>query len=691
MWHRIRPERAGGLLLLALLLGSGPGGAAWAQASGPQPRLGLAHVDLMDLHLRRRPDGPPVALAQLDAGQLAERYRLAGQAGAGWNRWTLYRDLVETADPYDWAVPDGIIGRDRGQGLRSLLILQSQAENIEAPIFLDGSGAGTDDPARAARVNPEHVWARFVDAAAARYGGGGAVGGAAAWEVGNEPNIHPYWRDRPEDYARYLEVAYLVLKHRDPAAVVLHGSMADDVAAEDWFRRFLTAVKARAADGPQPWAAGHFFDKTGWHWYRSPAHLQTGPARARAMLAEAGIPDKAVWVTETGMPVWNEHPGPCWDPASPGRATVVEQAGFVWQTLAEAYASGVELVILFQLADDCGNGPRSYDAFGLVRNPLGVACWEAAAAACWHADPAVAGRPRPAYHAFSLAARLIAGARYLRQSPAAGRGWRSVVFQAEGRRSTVLWSTGTATQASLPAGSAQARLHRLTGAGVESVTVEAAAGAYAVPLPAVSNHNGMGGRPIMAGVPVILEEVGVAGAWGGDAAQVQGGGVGASDLGTPAAESDLSPPVLAAVEPLPDRSPPGPLTLSVIAGDEGSGLSSWILYMAEGESPPAQPEDWRPVDGPRPWTAAPAAGQMSATLRLEAGRRYHFAAQASDRAGNWTALPPYSQASTRTEGPAARPGPLPPSLASRSQAANGMASRSPGPRGVGRRPRILAE
>ncbi len=653
-----RPRAADGIsvgsalaraIVLALLWASGSRGAVLAQEGASEVRLGLAHVDLMDLHLRRRPDGPPEAHASVDAGHLADRYRLARASGAGWNRWTLYRDLVETGSPYDWTVPDGIIGRDRAHGLRSLLILQSQAENIEAPIFLDPNGSPTDDPGRAAQVNPGHVLARFVDAAAARYGRGGTVGGAAAWEIGNEPNIHPYWRDRPEDFARYLEVAYLTIKRRDPAAVVLHGSMADDVAAEDWFRRFLVALKQRAADGPQPWAASHFFDKTGWHWYRSPAHLQTGPARARAILAEAGLPPKPVWVTETGVPVWNEHPGPCWDSASPGRATTEEQAGFVWQTLAEAYASGVELVILFQLYDDCGNGPKSYDAFGLVRNPLGSACWEGAAAACWRADPALAGRPRPAYQAFALAARLLAGARYLRQSPAAGRGWRSVVFQAGDRRSTVLWSTGGATSAVVPAAAAQARLHRVTATGVESLALGARDGAFTVPLPAVSNHNGMGGRPIMAGVPVILEELGVAGSGGtageGPAAE---GAEGPSDAGAADPADDLDPPVLAVVEPLPERSPAGDLSLAVVAGDAGSGLAAWILYVAEGEDPPLRPEDWRPVEGLRPWTAAPAAGRVSATLRLEPGRRYHFAAQAGDRAGNWTPLPPYSQASTRT-------------------------------------------
>lgn len=644
-----------GLFLAFVLAAMAPAtrGGASPPAQDTSPQMGLAHVDLMDLHLARRPGGAPITVQPLDDGQIAQRYAQARASGAGWNRWTLYRDLVETGRPYDWTVPDGIIGRDRAHGLRTLLILQSQAENLDEQVFLTRDGAGTDDPALAAKVNDAHVWARFVAAAVERYGSGGAVGGVTAWEIGNEPDIDPVWRDRPEAYARFLEVASLVIKRADPAAIVIHGSMADEVQAEAWFSRLLDALRARAEASPLPESHGFYFDKTAWHWYRSPGLLQTGPARVRAILREKGFPAKPIWVTETGVPVWSEHPGPCWDPASPGRANLAEQAGFVWQTAAEAFASGVQLLIYFQLFDDCGNGPRSYDAFGLLRNPAGYSCWEPPGDhACW--QPGLAGQARPAYQAYRLAAQLLAGARFLRQAPSVASGHRVIVFQNGSRRVSVVWSTGDAHAARLPAMAASATLYTIGDGGLEERSVAATDGVFGLALPAVTNHNGMGGRPIMAAEPVILVENGVRSDAAG--AVIEASVDPAASTPDPALTdvarlaADHQAPVLAAVEPLPEVSPARPLTLSVIAGDLDSGVVAWILYVAEGAEPPRDPEAWRPVGGVRPWTAPPNAGQEATEFPVVPGHRYHFAAQAADRAGNWTALPPYSQASTSIAG-----------------------------------------
>lgn len=683
-----RLRAAGALALAALAPGVGRPTTAAPIAQSGSAQMGLAHVDLMDLHLTRRTDGAPLYQPLLSDDQLARRYTQARDAGAGWNRWTLYRDLVETENPYDWTVPDGIVGRDRAHGLRTLMILQSQADNIDAPAFLDGGGGTTDDPLQAVAVNDAHVWGRFVAAAVERYGRDGAVGGVAAWEIGNEPNIHPYWRERPEAYARFLEVAYLVIKRVDPTAIVIHGSIADDAAAETWFARFLEALRARAAAGPLPQRYGFYFDKTAWHWYRSPVHLQTGPGRVRAILKDHGLPAKPVWVTETGVPVWNEHPGPCWDPASPGRATVVEQAGFVWQTAAEAFASGVELLIHFQLADDCGNGPKSYDAFGLIRNPAGYSCWDRPAnQGCWQPDGSAIGRPRPAYQAYHLAAQLLAGARFRRHAPDAGTGFRLIVFERGPQRVSVAWSTGGPRRALLPAGAASATRHTISAAGIDRDTVQAVDGVFAVDLPAVSNRNGMGGRPIMAGIPILLVEDGVAPGVPSTALADPSAGAQTKEGGSEPAmvAFDREPPLLAAVEPLPETSQAGPLQLSIIAGDAGSGLSDWILYVAQGESPPEDAEAWTAVGGVRPWTAAPGAGQTGAQVEVLAGRRYHFAAQASDRAGNWTALPPYSQASTRIRDASISTGGI---VGSSARPASGP---SPTASPALRRPRIAAE
>lgn len=664
---------------------AGPGRTPSAQ-SGPNPRFGLVHVDGLDLHAVRFPDKPPADREALPADVVADRYRRAAESGAGWNRWSLYWDLVERSGQLSWAASDGIVARDVAHGLRTLAVLHGNQpgvavmdgapEGLGAAIFMRADGGASDDPAGAAAVNPANRWAAYVDAVAERYRPGGALArargwgadaGIGAWEIGNEPNLRAFWRGTPAEYARYLEVAYLVIKRRDPQAVVMHGGIADDAGAQAWYAQLLDALKARAAVSPLPARHGYYFDKAAWHWYRSPSLLETGPDRARALLAERGIPAKAIWVTEAGLPIWSEHPGPCWDPASPGRANLAEQAGYIWQALPEALAAGVETMFYFQLYDDCGNGPTSYDAFGLVRNHTGNQCWTAFDRPCWQMDPKVAGAPRPAYTAFQIAARELRGARLVRQTPAAAGG-RRLVFARPDARVTVAWSGGGAQTLALDAGSGSATLYAIDPAGaVTTRTVAAAGGRFTVGLAAPSNHNGLGGRPIMAGLPVILVERGAGGAVmdagvalapGASAAAPRPGvpGSGAA-IAPPAAAPDVAPPVLAVVAPLPATSP-GRFDVTVVAGDDGSGLDAFLVYAARGPALPRLAEDWTVVGSVRPWPGNRRADQTRVAFEGGPGETWFFAAQAGDRAGNWTARPAGAQAVTRIAGGAPRGAPV---------------------------------
>jgi len=678
--------------------------AAQAPAASRSARFGLVHVDNMDLHARRRADAAPVDVEVLPPEDLADRYRRAAESGAGWHRWSIYWDLVVRDGQPAWAVPDGIVERDRAHGLATLAVLQGNPpgvahlagapEGIGAPIFDRADGSVTDDPAEAAAIHGGNGWARFVAAVVDRYRPGGALarergwgvgGGVRAWQIGNEPNLPGFWRGTPAEYARFLEVAYLVVKWLDPGATVAHAGIADDAAAAAWYGQFADALKARAAVSPLPARHGFYFDKAAWHWYRSPSLLQTGPDRARALLAERGLPAKPIWVTEIGLPVWSEYPGPCWDPASPGRATVAEQAGYIWQAVAEGLAAGVETMFVFQLYDDCGNGAASYDAFGLVRNHHANQCWQPPGQGCWAFDARTAGAPRPSFEAFKVAVRELGAARLVRQVPAAAGGGRRVVFARPDAQVTVAWSTAAGDRAvALDAAAASAMVYAIDAGGtLSSRPAGAAGGQLTVALPGVTNHNGIGGRPIMAGRPVIVVEHGAGAAWAGsgtgqgaippssapgagpgDPAGTAGtgpgdpggpGGGGGSRGGAGSAQVvDLAPPVLAVVAPLPPSSP-RTFDLTVVAGDESGGLDAFVVYAATGPAPPRVIEEWAPVGSVRPWPGRPRHGQVRIAFEGPPGTWY-FAAQAGDLAGNWTALPAYAQASTRIAGavPAAR-------------------------------------
>lgn len=692
-----RTEPCGGLLvlrrlatasLLASALGSGSAArsvAAQVSATESAPtasmELGLVHVDLMDLHAERRPEGGVRLRELVPAADLADRYVQARASGAGWNRWSLYWDLIERPDgTWDWTVPDDIVQRDLAGGLRSLLIVQgtpahrsaawdlarcaaaarsttsfrllgaptetwpgragqpcrpdaAPPRNLEEATFLDGQGQPTEDRQLARTVNPANPWARFIDAAVERYRPGGELSrrlgwtsgaGVSAWEIGNEPNLAHFWSGSADQFARYQEVAWRVIERRDPAARVLHGGIADDAGAADWYRSFLASVARRLQAARLDPALELPFDAAAWHWYVYPSLLQTGPPRARQLLAERGLPPRPVWVTELGVPVWNEHPGPCWDPVSPWRATVQEQAGYLWQAYAEALAAGVEALFFFQLYDDCGNGPSSYDAFGLLRNHGSNQCWTPPEGqACWVRDPQRDGRPRPAFAAHRAWSEQMAGATLLWRPPREDNFTQRLLFyRPPDLRVSVLWNLLRSDQsisffATGPAGT-------LWSLGPDGQAISQAvvpeSGRYAIALAGATNRNNPGNQSaVMAGLPKLL------------------------------VERDTAAPFRASVDPLPEKSA-GRVLLTLRAADGGTGIGRWELLGAEGEGCRA-PVTWRRL-AEVAWTADPLAGEIPWAGDYEPGQAPCFALRAADRAGNWTLAPEAPQAQTLIDGAA---------------------------------------
>lgn len=678
-------------LVLAVLCGGTERPVAAEAGAEPEPgmALGLVHVDLMDLHLERRPEGGGRARELLSADALAQRYEQARGAGGGWNRWSLYWDLVERPDgSFDWTVPDGIVQRDVAAGIASLPILQGTPPHRSAAMdlarcsasaasadalsrrpllspparpwparfglpcrpasapprdlqqapFLDAAGRPTEDRRVAVDINPANPWARFVDAAVARYAPGGVLArrlswpadqGVRAWEVGNEPNLAHFWSGSVDQFARFQEVAWRVLKRRDPEATVLHGGIADDAGATEWYRSFLAALERRLREAGLEPATELPFDAAAWHWYVYPSLLQTGPARARQLLAERGLPERPLWVTELGVPIWNEHPGPCWDPASPWRATVTEQAGYLWQAYTEALASGVAALFFFQLYDDCGNGPASYDAFGMLRNHAENQCWTPPQGQpCWRRDPALDGTARPVWAAHRAWSQQLAGAGLLWRPPREDNLTQRVLFyRPPDLRVSVLWNhlrseQGISFFSTGPSGT----LWSIAADGrVSSQSIAPEAGRYTIALAGATNRNNPGNQSsVMAGLPKIL------------------------------VERDTAAPFRALVDTLPETSP-SRLALKLRAADGGTGVGRWELLGADGDAC-RSPTAWRRL-AEAAWTGDPLAGELAWEGDFPAGSAPCFALRAADRAGNWTRAPEAPQAQTRIVGGVATPGP----------------------------------
>jgi hypothetical protein len=413
-------KRAVLLLLACLLIGlnSLPG---WAQDTQPasninpaayirSPRLGITNISY-----------PEAPISE-------ERYDRALSLGAGWNRWPLYWDRVETEPgQFDWSQYDRLVRDDEAHGLEiNAILLGSPAffrdgvriSGLHEPIFSDR----TDTPRADKTINSKNPWANFVYEAVTRYKPGGTLAdesdwtdgeGIRIWEIWNEPDYAPFWNSSILDYARLLKTAYLVIKMVDPEAQVMFGGLLFS-GNDNWLARVLAIYE----DDP-------FHEEYNWYMDMVAVHSYGYPWRSGWLVLNveqtliAYKLKREVWLTESGADVWDDYPGPTWE-TNPAhrllRVTEEQQANFFIQSTAYAWAQGADVVFFHQLFDDCGNQPAGTDfpahdgdlcengdpcagdAFGLYRNERGSVCFSQ------HPEP---GTARPAAAAFQLMADIL--------------------------------------------------------------------------------------------------------------------------------------------------------------------------------------------------------------------------------------------------------------------------------------------
>ncbi len=588
------------MLLILILTAKGTAqdrAAAQSQSSAvPPPAFGLAFVNSAET-----PSSP-------------QRIRRGVDAGAGMDRFPLYWDRIETGyGQFDWAAQDNALRANQSQGLPTLAVLlgtpghyfprtrsyrpmpalggsfvhmigqvQSQAtcqswqgppppSGLYNPIFVDG----TDMPAPGKAINADNYWARFVNRAVNRYRPGGDAGLAVRhWEIWNEPDLCHFWSGTVADYARLLKVAYLVIKQSDPEATVIWGGLAHFANA-----RFLAELIAALRADPLAAQFAGFFDAAGSHHYSLSWHSYDYTLKVRNALNAAGWAAKPIWITESGVPVCNDYPGPACP--SDWRASPTEQAAYIWQNVAYTRLAGGGPIFHFMLHDDCGNvvAVNSPDGFGLSRNESSSYC-----------SPANA-ETRLAYTAYQLATRYLSDVDLLWGDVQMNRTARRVAFYhpASGERRTLVWSiVGADTTVDLAATGNQLRQIALDGSAIDLTPTN---GSYTIALPAATDRNwpSDGGYDIgIYGAPYLL------------------------------IERDSVPPVTTITLP-----PLSPSTFGVgwQASDAGSGVVRVDL--------------WVRVDGGawQLWAADQSAvGTLS--FKGEVGRRYEFAALSTDRAGN---------------------------------------------------------
>src|SRR5262249_51282741 len=165
-----------------------------------------------------------------------------------------------------------------------------------------------------------------------------------------------------------------------------------------WLKQFLPLLTS----DPSAPGNGYYFDVIPWHWYSRSQDVYNKILSGESVLASDGITGKQMWVNETNAPACNEpvvdyvncadyNNGNTW---ADGYATITEQASFIIQAAAYAFAAGATQFFEFQQQDD-GNG----QAFGLFRND---------------------GTQRPIYPAYQLTTQYLAGFATVRRTAANG-------------------------------------------------------------------------------------------------------------------------------------------------------------------------------------------------------------------------------------------------------------------------------
>ncbi len=607
------------------------------------------------------------------------RYQQALLLGAAWNRWPLYWQWVQgSPGQFDWSRYDVVVQNDRAHNLQINAILLGIAEfardgasirDLRAPIFSDGS----DTPGAGKTINPGNPWAAFVYAAVERYRGHVAV-----WEVWNEPDLDMFWSGGVADYARLLKVAYLAAHQADASAQVMFAGLAYINPLEnDWLANTLAIFAQDPARDANNW----YFDKAAVHNYSNAWRSGWVIRHAQTVLARYGL-QRPIWLNESGVPVWDDYPGPTWAAASGSdrrwRGTTQQQAAFVVQSTAYAWASGAEVVFYHQLYDDCGNqaggtdfAPNQQgaagDAHGLYRNLSNAVCFR---------QSPQPGTPRPAAAAFHALAQVFAGAPF-QNGTVLDLGDQGTVIAFDrpstSERIYVLWNdSGQRLNLDVPASGSRAELYTITN---QDFTIEPQDGHYTIGLPparvepAGIEDLAIGGAPFLlveslpGGLqplnPALVELQPFDDDYGPSAASGVTGGVGlppserliptpGSILGgvsqptaTPAPTA--TPLVRPTSDPATDSSAPVPyvVALPIIspptfrvdwgASDDGA-VVAYVVWVREAGG------EWRPWIEETTATTGEFSGQPGTT--------YQFAVWARDAAGNWslnTDLTPQAQ------------------------------------------------
>lgn len=291
----------------------------------------------------------------------AQLDRLMGDAAAagvtsvrGDFSWRLIQAGGRTA--YDWAQTDRIVEAANRHGVGLLPILTETPDWARRLLCVVPGACPPRDP---------DDFARFARAAAERY----APLGVRAWEIWNEPNLARFWAvPNPLGYGRLFVAAQSAITSVDPGATVLLGGLAGGATLIGGGldpRPFLRGVclltsACRVASGLayHPYTDGTLPSKT--NQLSAWAKISRTTPSLRSVLADSGVPDLPIWLTEVGAPTGSNN-------VVPNYVTESVQAQIVQDAYATARTEpGVVSLYWYSYRDEPGLvGAEAF--FGLKR------------------------------------------------------------------------------------------------------------------------------------------------------------------------------------------------------------------------------------------------------------------------------------------------------------------------------------
>lgn len=434
---------------------------------------------------------------------------LAYDAGSRWDRFDFsWPSLEPSRDSWNWGPHDTLVNDLRSAGVSMVGILQMTPQWAATGCGVStgptpGGAAASDrrlpSPQMFAQAvapsdtwgdwwtktppqglylswdHPDNQWGHYVYNVVSHYSGMGVK----HWEMWNEAEWDLFWCGSEADYARLLKVGYLATKSACPDCTVLFAGLHywDDPT---FFEDVLDVLN----DDPDGATHNYFFDVMSVHFYSRPSdvYYRVRDVRSRMQLY---VPDHPLWLTETGVPVWDDGSV---DP-DPGKydfaATQDEAAAYVIQSYANGWAAGIERYFFFRTHDaDTG------EYFGLVRNDYSL---------------------RPSYVAYQVAATYLISPTFVTHG-LVGAQRNVTLWDTPHGKVSVLWNESPATSVyTLPAALPTATLVDRLGV---TETVTATAGVYTFTLPAATANRTspnesdyfIGGDPLVVVEAEVFDE-----------------------------------------------------------------------------------------------------------------------------------------------------------------------------------------